>query len=74
MPRMGPRTLAVALTGEQIKAFRAERGLKQADLAVKLGVSKHALSFMETGRTQIDRRTELAILAVAAGLDSGAVI
>lgn len=57
------------MTGEKIKAIRGQLGLTQIQLADKLGVGRNSLSFYETGKFPIDRKTELAILAVVAGLD-----
>lgn len=71
MPTMGPRTRAHWITGEHIQDFRYKQGLNQDELALKLGISAHSLSFLETGRSPIDRRTELAICFVAKGLADG---
>ncbi|MGH6655459.1 MAG: helix-turn-helix transcriptional regulator [Actinocrinis sp.] len=38
------------MTGNTIRALRQDRGLSQADLAARLGVSRQTVNSIETGR------------------------
>jgi transcriptional regulator with XRE-family HTH domain len=40
-------------TGERVRAMRTARGIAQADLAARIGVSKSYLSHIEAGRRQV---------------------
>lgn len=48
--------------GERIKAIRAERGLRQLDLAKKMGYSRQRIASMEADRNSpsVDTLTEFA--------------
>jgi transcriptional regulator with XRE-family HTH domain len=47
-----------------IRAIRKNLGLSQAELADKLGVHQTSVSRFETGDLPLDKRTELALLAL----------
>ena len=46
-----------------IRAYRAERGMSQLDLALEADISSRHLSFIETGRSTPSRETVLALAA-----------
>jgi transcriptional regulator with XRE-family HTH domain len=50
-----------------MRTIRRELNLSQAEFADKLGLHQSTVSRFETGELPIDRRTELAILALSAG-------
>ena len=52
------------MTGEEIKAIRKGTGLSQEGIGNQLGISRKTVNEMENGTT-IDRRTELAMQALA---------
>ena len=60
---------ALTVTSDQIKAFRKARKLSQVELAAAVGIARNTMVLFELGKTPIDRRTELALFAVAAGQD-----
>lgn len=47
-----------------VKAIRQELKLSQAELAEKLGLHQTTISRFETGEMPLDKRTELALLAL----------
>lgn len=49
-----------------MRAIRQEMKLSQTELADKLGLHQTTISRFETGDLPIDRRTELALLALKA--------
>jgi transcriptional regulator with XRE-family HTH domain len=51
-----------------IRAIRADLKLSQAELADKLGLHQTTISRFETGDLPIDKRTELAVLALQSDL------
>ena len=57
------------ITGEQIRQLRTSRDWSQTEFGRRVGVNQATVSIWETGRNMVDRTTELAIYAVAAGLD-----
>jgi DNA-binding XRE family transcriptional regulator len=65
------------MTKEQLKEWRDTQGLTQRKAAEKLGITQSAYVALEKGisyktgkPTAIDRRTELACLAISQGLAS----
>ena len=56
----------LAQLGERIIELRKEKGLKQIELAIKLGIEDSALRRIESGRTNPTTKT---LLAVARELD-----
>jgi transcriptional regulator with XRE-family HTH domain len=49
--------------GALIRAYRAERGMSQLDLALEADISSRHLSFIETGRSAPSRETVLSLAA-----------
>lgn len=47
--------------GENLKALRADRNLRQADLAKVLGTTQRRISYLETGKIQPDLETLWAL-------------
>lgn len=47
-----------------LRTIREELGLSQAEMADKLGLHQTTISRFETGSLPVDKRTELAILAL----------
>lgn len=47
-----------------MREIRIKLGLTQAELAERLGVHQATISRFETGELPLDRRTELALLAL----------
>lgn len=58
----------VIVTGPDWRAYRFKRGLRQADLAEALGVSRYAVVQMEADRIPPSRTILLALAAYEAGL------
>ena len=55
-----------------ILALRRELQLTQAELATRMGLHQATISRLETGTMQLDRRTELALLALRDGKEARA--
>lgn len=47
--------------GENLKALRADRNLRQEDLAKVLGTTQRRISYLETGKIQPDLETLWAL-------------
>lgn len=60
---------ALVMLAQKIAEFRDARGLKQSELAAKLGVSQQFVSQLETGRSH--NLTLQTLIRVAAGLGRG---
>jgi DNA-binding XRE family transcriptional regulator len=62
-----------AAVGRRLRELREERGLTQAELARRAGVSNATLCFLESGETQPLPATQRA-LAAALGLELGELL
>ena len=56
------------ITGKTLRAIRSLRGVTQADLAVKAGISPTAIAEFETGKRDI-RSSTIAKLCEALGVE-----
>jgi transcriptional regulator with XRE-family HTH domain len=56
------------MTPTEFREARHKLGLTQAQMAEALGYKRLHISQMETGKSPIQRTTELAMMALAAGL------
>lgn len=56
------------ITGKTLRAIRSLRGVTQADLAVKAGISPTAIAEFETGKRDI-RASTIAKLCEALGVE-----
>lgn len=52
-----------------IRAIRRELKLSQVELAERLGLHQTTISRLETGDLPVDKRTELAVLALQSALN-----
>ena len=52
------------MSGAEYKAERKRRGLSQAALAALVGVTQGTISDRETGRREITREAEMALLSL----------
>lgn len=57
------------MTGEQLAAWRGHMVMSKRRAAAALGVSENAYRDMETGKSTISKRTELACAALYLGAD-----
>ncbi len=60
------------MTPDEFRTIRKDAALTQADLAERLGAAQSSISKFETGAAIIDPKTELAMLAIAAGFTARA--
>lgn len=56
------------ITGKTLRAIRSLRGITQADLAIKAGISPTAIAEFETGKRDI-RSSTIAKLCEALGVE-----
>ena len=56
------------MTPDDLKAWRKDQGLTQEALAAELDLKRLAIYEMENGKRPIDRRTRLALAAIAKGI------
>lgn len=57
------------MTNEQLKCWREAMGYGQKEAMAALGMSENAYRDMETGKSTISKRTELACAALYLGAD-----
>jgi transcriptional regulator with XRE-family HTH domain len=62
------------IVGQQLRIYRIERGLSQAELAERADVSVDLISKLEQGTRQTARITTLALLATALDIDLGRLL
>lgn len=51
---------------KDIRKIRTALGFNQTEMADRLGISQSYLSRLESGASKLDKRTELAVVAVEA--------
>lgn len=61
-------TYAAVMDASEFKSIRKDQGWSQMDLAELMGTSQTVISNIETGRVEVDRRTELALRALVSGI------
>lgn len=61
------------LTGQEVREWRIARGMTQAELARRLGVTRQTVHAFETGRKQLSPEN-MALLGAIIGIATGAPI